>query len=160
MAKLRPQGGPLKVTPWPWLYALAIAPFIRQLKDSCPEVCQAWYADGATGASSCTKLCQLWDELADRGPSFGYYSNASKTYLVVKEEILESAESAFAKKDGHITTNGKRHLGAALGSRTFTEEYVRDKVKGWTKDIMDLAKVAKSQPHAAYAAYVHGLSSC
>ena len=43
--------------------------------------------------------------------------------------------------------------------RTFTEEYVRDKVKGWTKDIMDLAKVAKSQPHAAYAAYVHGLSS-
>ena len=58
----------------------------------------------------------------------------------------------------HTTTHGKRHLGAALGSKTFTEEYVKDKVQGWTKDIMKLAEVALSQPHAAYTAYVHGLS--
>ena len=140
------------------IYALAIAPLIRQLKDSCPEVYQAWYANNATGASSCTKLRQCWDELADRGPSFGYYHNASKTYLVVKKEFLESAKSAFANTDVHITTNGKWHLGAALGSRIFTEEYVRDEVKGWTKDIMDLARWP-SHNLTAYATYVHGLSS-
>ena len=55
---------------------------------------------------------------------------------------------------------GKRHFGAALDSKTFTEEHVNDKVQRWIKDIINLARVALSQPHAAYAAYVHGLSSC
>ena len=36
---------------------------------------------------------------------------------------------------------------------------MNDKVQGQTKDIMNLDEVASSQPHAAYAAYVHGLSS-
>ena len=78
---------------------------------------------------------------------------------MVKEEHEKSTEEVFGDTDIHITTHGKRHLGAALGSNTFTEEYVNDKVQGWTKDIMNLAEVASSQPHAAYAAYVHGLSS-
>ena len=37
---------------------------------------------------------------------------------------------------------------------------MNDKVQGWTKDIKNLAEVASSQPHVAYAAYLHGLSSC
>jgi len=77
-------------------------------------------------------------------------------HLVVKEHE-ESAEEMFTDTDVHITTHGKRHLGAALGSKTFTEEYVNDKVQRWTKDIMNLAQVASSQPHAAtqhiYMAY-------
>ena len=51
------------------------------------------------------------------------------------------------------------HLGAALGSRTFTEEYVTNKVQGWTQEITRLAEIATTQPHAAYAAFTHGLSS-
>ena len=78
---------------------------------------------------------------------------------MVKQEYEESAKEAFTYTYVHTTTHGKRHLGAALGSKTFTEEYVKDKVQGWTKDITKLAKVALSQPHAAYTAYVHGLSS-
>ena len=97
--------------------------------------------------------------MANRGPSFGYHPNGSKTYLVVKQEYEEVAKAAFIDTDVHITTQGKRHLGAALGSKSFTEEYVNNKVQGWTDDIMNLAKVASSQPHAAYAAYMHGLSS-
>ena len=141
------------------MYALAITPLIDRLRASCPEVHQAWYADDATGASTSKGLRLWWNELANCGPSFGYYPNASKTYLVVKEEHEKSAKEVFGDTDIHITTHGKRHLGAALGSNTFTEEYVNDKVQGWTKDIMNLAEVASSQPHAAYAAYVHGLSS-
>ena len=41
----------------------------------------------------------------------------------------------------------------ALGSQTFTEEYVSGKVQEWTKEIKHLAQVAVSQPHAAYAAF-------
>ena len=149
------QGDPLAMA----MYVLAITPLIDQLRARCPEEQQARYTDDATGVSTCRGLRLWWNELADRGPSFGYHPNASKTYLVVKQEYEESAKEAFTDTYVHTTTHGKRHLGAALGSKTFTEEYVKDKVQGWTKDIMKLAEVALSQPHAAYTAYVHGLSS-
>ena len=120
---------------------------------------QAWYADDATGASSCKKLRSWWDELSEQGPLFCYYPNASKIYLVVKEEYETSAIQAFADTGIHVTSQGKRHLGAAVGSKTFTEEYVNGKVQAWTKEIKRLAEVAISQPHAAYAAFTHGPSN-
>ena len=76
---------------------------------------------------------------------------------MVKQEYEDSARDVFADTDMHITTHDKQHLGAALGSKSFTKEYMKDKVQGWTKDIMSLVEVAVSQPHAAYAAYVHGI---
>ena len=33
------------------------------------------------------------------------------------------------------------------------------KVREWVKEIMDLSKIASTQPHAAYSAFTHGLSS-
>ena len=39
------------------------------------------------------------------------------------------------------------------------EAYVSSKVKEWVQEIMHLSKIASSQPHAAYAAFAHGLSS-
>ena len=78
---------------------------------------------------------------------------------MVKPEFENVAKDAFAGTDVRITTHGKRHLGAAIGSKTFTEEYVGNKVHEWTNDIMNLARIASSQPHAAYAAYIHGLSN-
>ena len=149
------QGDPLAMA----MYAIATTPLINQLKSRCPNVNQTWYADDATAASTCTELRTWWDQLVAHGPSFGYHPNASKTYLVVKQDHEEQAKEIFSDTDVRLTTQGKRHLGAALGSKTFTEEYVSDKVQGWTRDIMNLVEVASSQPHAAYAAYVHGLSN-
>jgi hypothetical protein len=56
-----------------------------------------------------------------------------KTHLVVKPEHEETARQLFTDTDVNISIEGKRHLGAALGSRTFTEEYVTNKVQGWTQ---------------------------
>ena len=58
-----------------------------------------------------------------------------------------------------ITREGQRHLGAALGSQTFVEAYVTSKVEEWVREVKQLAKIASSQPHAAYAALTHGLTS-
>ena len=58
-----------------------------------------------------------------------------------------------------ITTRGKRHLGAALGSQDFVHEFMSAKVSRWCEEIESLAKIATSQPHAAFAAFVHGLQS-
>lgn len=149
------QGDPLAMA----MYALAITPLIDQLSSRSPDVHQVWYADDATSASTCSSLRAWWDHISEIGPLFGYYPNGSKTYLVVKPDHGEHASRLFADTDVHVTTYGKRHLGAALGSRTFTEEYVSTKVQEWVKEIQQLAKVAISQPHAAHAAFTHGLSS-
>ena len=141
------------------VYALAIKPLIDKVRETCPDVHQAWYADDATGASICTGLRRWWNELTNHGPSYGYFSNDSKTYLVVKPEFEDVAKDAFTGTNVRITTHAKRHLGAALGSKTFTEEYIGKKVQELTNDIKNLARIASSQPHAAYAAYTHGLSN-
>ena len=65
----------------------------------------------------------------------------------------------FAGTGINITTEGKRHLGAAIGSRSYTEEYVVGKVGEWSTENKQLAIIAQTQPHAAYCAYTHGLSS-
>ena len=142
------------------MYALATLPLIRQLQDTTPTVQQVWYADDATSAGSCLDLRTWWGEVQQYGPLFGYYPNSSKTYLVVKEEHEQNAKALFADTNVHITIHGKCHLGAALGSRSFAEEYVSSKVEEWVKEIVNLAEVATSQPHAAYVAFTHGLSSC
>ena len=56
----------------------------------------------------------------------------------------------------YITIQGKWHLGPAIGSRNFTEEYICNKVQTWSNKIKRLAKVATSQPHAAYTTFTHG----
>ena len=66
---------------------------------------------------------------------------------------------SFAGSGTTISTKGNRHLRAALGSRTFVEEFVSKKVATWITDVKQLAKIAHTQPQAAYAAYIHGLSS-
>ena len=149
------QGDPLAMA----MYALAIVPLIHKLRSITPDVKQVWYADDATGAGPCEKLREWWDQVEHLGPTFGYYPNAAKTYLIVKEEHENKAKALFADTDVHITINGKRHLGAALGSNTFTEEYVSCKVGEWVKEIEQLSTIASTQPHAAYAAFTHGLSS-
>ena len=149
------QGDPLAMA----MYALAITPLIQQLRTRNPEASQVWFADDATCAGTCTQLRAWWENLSLSGPTFGYHPNGSKTHLVVKEEHEERARQIFRDTDIQISIHGKRHLGAALGSRTFTEEYVRDKVQGWLQEISHLSEIAISQPHAAYAAFVHGLSS-
>ena len=96
------------------MYALAITLIISQLEVT-EDVKQTWYADDALlAASTCGNLRHWWDELNHRGHLFGYYSNDSKTYLLVKHECQEVA------REVRITTHGKRHLGATLGSLSFT----------------------------------------
>ena len=148
------QGDPLAMA----MYAIAITPLITKLKERCPNVKQAWYADDATGASTYSNLRSWWDELIRLGPLFGYYPNSSKTYLVVREEHKESASQAFTDTGVNVISEGKRHLGAAIGSHSFTVEYVSRKVQEWSEEVQRLAHVAISQPHAAYAAFTHGLA--
>ena len=46
-----------------------------------------------------------------------------------------------------------------IGAETFKEKYVREKVATWVQEVNCLVQIAESQPHAAYAAFTHGLAS-
>ena len=125
------------------MYAIAITPLIDQLSSHSPDVHQVWYVYDATSTSTCEfeSLRKWWDDLFEIGPMFGYNPNGSKTYIVVKEDHEDRATQLFADTDVHVTTNGKRHHGAAVGSKTFTEEYVSVKVHKWVNEIQQIVKL-------------------
>ena len=141
------------------MYAIGILPLILKLKEECQITKQVWFADDTSAAATCCHLRHWWDRLSQEGPKYGYYPNAAKTYLIVKEEYLSSAKQAFADTDIKITTSGKRHLGAAIGSDAFIEEYVSIKVQEWAEELQALSKIALSYPQEALAAFTHGFSS-
>ena len=54
----------------------------------------------------------------------GYHPNAVKTWLIVKEHHLDEAKDKFKDSGISITTEGKRHLGAAIGTSQFYVERI------------------------------------
>ena len=74
------------------MYALAITPSIDHLEDESAK--QIWYADNAT---ACGKIRIWWDRIINKGPDYEYFPNATKTWLIVKEEKLDEVQSAKAQ---------------------------------------------------------------
>ena len=137
------------------MFALATLPLIAKTKTDGSK--QAWFADDAAAGGILQSLRSWWDTLVENGPSFGYYPNALKTYLVVKPGKEDQARKIFEGTAVQITIEGRRYLGGALGTQEFVEKFMADKVSDWSSEVRRLAKFAATQPQAAYAAYTHGL---
>ena len=58
---------------------------------------------------------------------------------------MEGARVIFEGTAIYISTQDQRHLGAALGSREYLEEYVGCKVEDWVSQVVKLAEFAMSQ---------------
>ena len=145
------QGDPLAMA----MYAVAITPLINMIQNN--DTTQVWYADDATAGGSLLGLRRWWDTLLDKGPSFGYFPNPKKTCLVVKEGAIDAASEIFRGTGVSLVKEGKRHLGGAIGTHTFMKKYAEDKISEWVVEMECLASIAITQPHAAYAAFTHGL---
>ena len=89
----------------------------------------------------------------------GYFPNASKTWLVTKEGFHDDAISIFANTGVSVTPNGRPYLGAAIGSQEYVTGQVKSKVNECISNIQCLATIAVTQPHAAFSALTHGLTS-
>ena len=53
--------------------------------------------------------------------------------------------------------NSLEDRAAGIGSPVFLEQYARKKVDEWIAEVLRLSVFAKSQPQAAYSAFVYGL---
>ena len=123
---------------------------------SISSVKQVWLADDATGAGKIISLSQSWDIITTKGNKCGYYVNESKSWIILKDDLLEEAKSVFAGSSIRFTTAGKRHLCASIGTTDFRREYATKKISQWCDEVEKLAEIAISEPQAAYAAYTHG----
>ena len=130
------QGDPLAMP-----RALGILPLIQRLNVAARQV---WFADDGTAGGKLNQIKLWWSMLNTIGPDYGYYPNAAKSWLIVKEDHLEAAERLFAGTGVNVTAEGKRHLGAAVGTRSFVESYVMKKVEKWKSEIEKLSDIAKS----------------
>ena len=98
-----------------------------------------------------------WITVAKEGEKYGYFVKPSKSWLILKDEgRKEEAENLFMDCPINIATSGKRHLGATIGTQEFKTSYIDEKVTAWCKRLEKLSEIAKSEPHVAYAAYIHG----
>ena len=146
------QGDPLAMA----MYAIGTLPLIHQLQG---DVLQSWYADDAAAGGRLRPLSSWWHKLKTVGPCYGYHPNPSKTWLVVKSEHLEAAKELFEGTGINVTEGGRMYLGAVVGARAAVEEFVREKVADWVKDVENLSVIAEFQPQAAYAVFTHSLVS-
>ena len=147
------QGNPLAMA----MYTLAVTPLIHSLRGFQPSVSQVWYADDATAAGQLAPLLDWWNHLLAQGPLYGYFPNPAKTHLFVKPHLFDSATAFFHRTNIQVTCYSQRHLGAVVSTQSFTEEYVSQKVKLWSEEIIALSNVARTHPHSAYSAFVHGI---
>ena len=147
------QGDPLSMA----LYAISLQPLITRLHITSSTK-QCWFADDASGAGTAIQLKKWWDTLIEDGPEYGYHPKDDKCWLITKPEKEEIIREIFKETEINITTEGKRHLGAVVGSRSYLNEYVNEKVEEWVKEIINLADCATTQPQASYAVYTFGLN--
>ena len=69
--------------------------------------------------------------------------------MIEKQEL-------FSNSWVNITTDGKRHLGAVIRNAEYHDEYVKDLVKDWDNQVAISSTIAKTQPQAAFSAFVSG----
>ena len=149
------QGDPLAM---PW-YSINSSIVISHLRFSDPTIRQAWLADDASAAGNIGHLKLWFDDLKVIGKKFGYYVNSSKTWLIVKNiDSKVYAENIF-NNEINVTCNGYRHLGAAIGTQDFKDEYCGNLVDVWRTTLLKLSSISVSYPQAAYVGFRRGFLS-
>ena len=93
------------------------------------------FADDLTGMGKTQKLIEWLKNILHYGSYLGYYVNESKSWLIIKEEYIETANETFRDYNIKITSDGHRNLGAGFGSSEKEEEFVIAKVSEWVKEL-------------------------
>ena len=138
-------------------YGISTTNIIKRLDYQITKIHQVWLADDATGAGTLLNLRKWWESVQLVGTKYGYHVKPSKSWLILKDPgKLHDAETLFHNSEIKITTSGMRHLGAAIGTSGFKCDYMEEKVSEWCSRIQRLSKIAQSNPHAAYSAYIIG----
>ena len=142
----------------PWYY-VNTSIIIQSLRLATPDVKQVWLADDSAGGGKINSLYSWYKHLSLLGKKYGYLVNGTKSWLIVKSQVLADEAQRIFGEEVNITTDGERHLGAVIGSKDYGDQYCEAKVSTWKGEIETLSDIAKSQPHAAYIGFTKGYRS-
>ena len=87
------QGDPLSML----VYAIGTLPLIRTLKNPRDGI-QIWYADDASACAALIALKDWFGKLIKEGPSYGYFPEPKKSFIVVSDPYLCEAHEVFESK--------------------------------------------------------------
>lgn len=116
---------------------------------------QTWYADDAGIGGKFEDLKAYYASLVDRGRSWGYHPEASKSILVVSEGNEARAIKSFEGYEFKICT-GTRYLGGFVGEEDARNRWVDEKMMEWSNMIQQMSNLASRCPHTIYT----GMKSC
>ena len=120
---------------------------------------QVWFEDDYAGAGRIKVLYDWYKYKSKEGRKYAYHVNGSKSWLIVNsQQLMSEAELVFAG-EVNISTEGKRHLGAVIGSKNYKAQYYNKKISEWKEELTRLTEIAKNQPHTPYIAYKKGFKS-
>ncbi len=80
-------------------------------------------------------------------------------WLITKSDFLSTATTLFQDTEVRNTTKGRPYLGSPIETEEFIRSYTSEKVNDGAQELELLATFGKTQPHAAYSALTHGLTS-
>ena len=112
------------------------------------------FANDLAVAGKINEIKSSWDVIGKIGPKYGYFSKASKSYLIVKNQHAGVVSVVFNETDVKITTEGHRNLGAVISSKEFKSRYIKTLLNDLNKQLLLSSQIAQSEPQAAYSAFV------
>ena len=115
------QGDPFSMI----FYGLSVIPLIYSHGIKCRT---AWFADNSRGGGKLFGVNAWLNFLSAEGPAHGYCPKAEKTYLIVKESLVNEAKTMFAGSGAKITSERKKGIWAALSE---LRSSTRASVKIW-----------------------------
>ena len=135
------QGDPLSMA----IYAIGTLPLAGKMTFVSTSS-QIWFVDDAAAGGNLSSLLHFWRGLLDEGPKYGYYPNATKTWLVTKDDHLMAANDIFGATGVCITSAGHPYLGTPLGSAAYSSAFLSTKVIEWVAELNYLSDIATTQP--------------
>ena len=142
----------------PW-YSINKTSTIRTLRMVVPNVKPAWLADDSAGCGTIANLYHWYKHLSPEGRKYWYLVNGKKSWLILKSHELAIEENTVFGNEINITAEGKRHLGAVLGSQPCKYQFCKEKVTKWKAEIETLSEITKNEPRTAYIALTKGYKS-
>ena len=138
------QGDPLSML----VYAIGIIPLIRTLKNPQDGI-QILYADDASACAPLIALKDWFGKLIKKGPSYDYFPEPKKIFIVVSDPYLCEAREVFEP----LGDTSHRLLGGVVGVEEGRINYVKGLMCDWLRLVDRLTSVTHDQPQAAYAAF-------
>ena len=107
-------------------YALGVTPLLHLFHEFITSnfhvTKEVAFAVDLTVSGKISEIKEYWDILQHMGPKYGYFRKQAKSHLLVKQQYEQKANYVFAQLNVNITTAGKRHLGAVIGSESYKKE--------------------------------------